>query len=203
VGWKRGASLSVPHNDSYTYRPPSRLVFSGSFPKKICGTYLISIVDVQEGGQIGGKEYLEDLVHRRWLFLCHEIGQCAAEQRHARRWHMLTVALDGPRDVAQALTLAPRRDFLPRIRMRQIRIRSPLRLLKLVQRRRQPGEQLALVCLERAAGERRLRKAGKQESLAGPKRSWSGAEPGGLCLGVEVGSVTHVIDEEQGRGAPR
>lgn len=67
--------------------------------------------------------------------------------------------------------------------MRQIRIRSPLHLLKLMQRRRQPGEQVALVCLERAAGKRRLRKAGKQESLAGPKRRkcWSGAEPG-VCF---------------------
>ena len=185
MGWKRGALLSVLHNDSYTYRPPIRLVSSGGLQKKKgCGTYLISIVDVQEGGQIGGKEYLEDPVRRRWLFLCREIGQRAAEQRHARRWQTRTIALDGSHDVAQTLTLAPRRDFLPRIRMGQIRIRSPLHFLKLVQRRRQPSEQVALVCLERAAGEGRLRKAGKQESLAGPKRRMgSGAEPKGGMLG--------------------
>ena len=54
--------------------------------------------------------------------------------------------------------------------MRQIRIRRPLRLLKLVQRRREPGKQIALMRFERAARERRLRKAGEQESLVGPAK---------------------------------
>ena len=57
--------------------------------------------------------------------------------------------------------------------MRQIRIRRPLRLLKLVHRRRQPGEQVALVRFERAARERRLRKAGEQESLVGASQNVS------------------------------
>ena len=59
--------------------------------------------------------------------------------------------------------------------MRQIRIRSPLRLLKLVHRCREPGKQVALVRLERAARERRLRKAGEQESLVGASQKVSAA----------------------------
>lgn len=79
VGWKGGASLSVLHNDSYRELTISHLLL-----QEVCGTYLIGIVNVQEGWQIGGKEYLEDLVCRRWLILCREISQRAAEQRHAR-----------------------------------------------------------------------------------------------------------------------
>ena len=62
--------------------------------------------------------------------------------------------LDNPCDVAQTLTLAPRSDFFPWIGMGQIRIRNLLRLLEVMQRIRQPGEKLALVCLERATGKR-------------------------------------------------
>ena len=59
--------------------------------------------------------------------------------------------------------------------MRQIRIRRPLCLLKLVQRRREPGKQIALMRFERAARERRLRKAGEQESLVGASQKMSAA----------------------------
>lgn len=93
---------------------------------------------------------------------------------------MRAVALNGGSDVIQTLALTPRGELFPRVRMWQIRIRGALRLLKLVQGRRQSGEEVALVRLERAAGERRLRKAGKQEALAGPK---PGAEQGVVGVG--------------------
>jgi hypothetical protein len=54
-------------------RSIGHLLFQG------CGTYLIGIVNVQEGWQIGGKEYLEDLVCRRCLVLGGEISQRAPE----------------------------------------------------------------------------------------------------------------------------
>ena len=50
----------------------------------VLSTYLISVVDVQEGGQLGGKDSLEDLVGRRRLILPSEVGQRASEQRYVR-----------------------------------------------------------------------------------------------------------------------
>lgn len=68
-------------------------------------------------------------------------------------------------DIRQSLTLAPRSDFLPWVRMGQIYVRDLLRLLKVAQGGRELGEEIALVPLERATGERRSCKAGKHESL--------------------------------------
>jgi len=51
--------------------------------------------------------------------------------------------------------------------MGQIRVCDLLRFSKVVQGGCELGEEVALVCLERATGVRRSRKAGKKESLAG------------------------------------
>jgi hypothetical protein len=68
-------------------------------------------------------------------------------------------------DIRQSLTLAPRSGFLPWVRMGQIYVRDLLRLLKLAQGGRELDEEIAVVRLERATGERRSRKAGKHEAL--------------------------------------
>ena len=68
-------------------------------------------------------------------------------------------------DIAQALTLAPRSGFLPWIRVGQICVCDLLRFLKFVQGGRELREEIALMGLERATGERRSRKAGKEETL--------------------------------------
>ena len=68
-------------------------------------------------------------------------------------------------DIAQALTLAPRSGFLPWVRVGQICVRDLLRFLKFMQGGRELREEIALVRLERATGECRSRKAGKQEAL--------------------------------------
>jgi hypothetical protein len=50
------------------------------------------------------------------------------------RWMLIAaVALDGPCDVGQILTLTPRSDLFPRVGIGQIRIRDLLSLFKVVQ----------------------------------------------------------------------
>jgi hypothetical protein len=127
------------------------------------GTYLIRVVNVQEGRQVSGKNVLEDIISRRWLVLRGEIGQRAAEQRHMR--YMRITTLRNCDDIGQIIALAPRSDILRWIRMGQICVRDLLRFLEIAQGRRELSEDIALVRFERATGERRSRKAGKQESL--------------------------------------
>jgi hypothetical protein len=113
---------------------------------------------------------LEDIVGRRRLVLYREIGECAAEQRDMRDVRIAALGVRSDSDIAQTLTRAPRCDFFPWVGLGQICVRDLLRFFEVAQGDREPGKEIALVCLERATGERRSREAGKQESLVGSRK---------------------------------
>ena len=132
-------------------------------------TYLIGVVDGQEGGQLGGKESMEDRVGRRRLALHCEVGQRAAEQRYVRdggTWLTLGLCGHGRDDVPQILAFPPRVGGLfPWVRARQIGICDCLLVPKVAQGLCELREEVALVRLERAPSECRLSEAREQKTL--------------------------------------